>query len=150
MTYEPAGAIMQGLAYYRRREKEGRSANMNPAPPVISIFFASDRGSNLVDPVRTGASFQIPVSWKWRWIAGVLSSSARCLFESGSGLSWEAAVRFPGAIASLCRGKGALEQRKKRDTLLHVLDSGTRIDPSTRTLSRQTAEYRSWDETRTE
>ena len=35
---------------------------MNPAPPVIMIFLTSGSGSNLVLPVRIGASFQMPVS----------------------------------------------------------------------------------------
>lgn len=37
---------------------------MKPAPPVIMMFFTSGRGSNLVLPMRTGASFQTPKSWK--------------------------------------------------------------------------------------
>lgn len=39
---------------------------MKPAPPVIKIFFASSNGGNLVVPVRTGASLQIPVSCNCR------------------------------------------------------------------------------------
>ena len=35
---------------------------MKPAPPVIIMFFNSGLGSNSVVPLRTGASFQTPVS----------------------------------------------------------------------------------------
>jgi hypothetical protein len=57
---------------------------MNPAPPVIRIFFVSGNGSNLVVPLRIGASFQISVSRKRRWMVGIeSSSSAHCRFESG-------------------------------------------------------------------
>lgn len=35
-------------------------AYMKPAPPVIIIFLTSGRGSNLVLPVKIGASFQTP------------------------------------------------------------------------------------------
>lgn len=38
--------------------------HMNPAPPVIMMFFTSGDGSNLVLPVRIGASFQMPKSSK--------------------------------------------------------------------------------------
>lgn len=37
---------------------------MNPAPPVIIIFFTSGSGSNFVLPFRTGASFHTPKSSK--------------------------------------------------------------------------------------
>lgn len=40
---------------------------MKPAPPVIMMFFTSGRGSNLVVPVKTGASFQTPKSSKKFW-----------------------------------------------------------------------------------
>jgi hypothetical protein len=33
---------------------------MKPAPPVIMMFFTSGRGSKLVVPMSTGASFQMP------------------------------------------------------------------------------------------
>ena len=37
---------------------------MKPAPPVIIIFLTSGRGSYLVLPVKTGASFHTPKSSK--------------------------------------------------------------------------------------
>lgn len=40
---------------------------MNPSPPVTMMFFMSGSGSNLVLPVRTGASRQIPVSSSFAW-----------------------------------------------------------------------------------
>ena len=41
-----------------------RNTHMNPAPPVIIIFFTSGSGSYLVLPVRIGASFHTPKSSK--------------------------------------------------------------------------------------
>ena len=40
------------------------NAHMNPAPPVIIMFFTSGSGSNFVLPFRTGASFHTPKSSK--------------------------------------------------------------------------------------
>jgi hypothetical protein len=37
---------------------------MKPAPPVIMIFLTSGRGSNFVEPMRTGALFQTLLSSK--------------------------------------------------------------------------------------
>lgn len=45
----------------------GMGTYMKPAPPVIMMFFTSGRGSNLVVPVNTGASFQTPKSSKKFW-----------------------------------------------------------------------------------
>ena len=48
----PCRKILQGVSY------------MKPAPPVIMMFFTSGSGSNLVDPIRTGARFQTEESSK--------------------------------------------------------------------------------------
>lgn len=53
---------------FQQRSRLGeRATYMKPAPPVIMMFFTSGRGSNLVVPVRTGASFQTPKSSKKFW-----------------------------------------------------------------------------------
>lgn len=51
-------------------------AHMKPAPPVIIIFFTSGRGSNLVLPVKMGASFQTPKSSKNLRVLGFEADAA--------------------------------------------------------------------------
>jgi hypothetical protein len=47
-----------------RARREEVDAYMKPAPPVIMIFLTSGRGSNFVEPMRTGALFQTLLSSK--------------------------------------------------------------------------------------
>lgn len=66
MANDPAGAVECSRAIsWQRMAASGGSrggTNMNPAPPVTRMFLQSASGSNLVLPVSTGASFQIPES----------------------------------------------------------------------------------------
>jgi len=59
-------AIQQALGGFQsqveRRLGQRGGTHMNPAPPVIMMFLVSWLGSNLVTPLRIGASFQMPVS----------------------------------------------------------------------------------------
>lgn len=42
--------------------KDRNITHIKPAPPVIRMFLTSGNGSNLVLPVRIGASFHAPLS----------------------------------------------------------------------------------------
>lgn len=59
MTDEPAGAAGNIVSSWET-EMPSRVTYMKPAPPVIMIFLTSGNGSNLVLPVKMGASFQMP------------------------------------------------------------------------------------------
>lgn len=66
MSNQPTGTNTVRKAFL-----EGRrivASHINPAPPVIMIFLTSGRGSNLVVPINTGASFQTPQSSKNRLV----------------------------------------------------------------------------------
>lgn len=80
---------------------------MKPAPPVMRMFLQSGSGSNLVDPVSTGAVFQIPVSRKWRVAGGTLSPSSGRWRFAGVGCGDEGRLLLlPCAIAWWWRGEG--------------------------------------------
>lgn len=80
---EPAGAVWGGEVSVegsdpaqRGGKGERGGTNMNPAPPVTRMFLQSNSGANSVLPVSTGASFQMPESWKWSWMGGAAASLA--------------------------------------------------------------------------
>ena len=61
MSYKPTSTV----AVSRMTLSSGHeNPDINPAPPVIIIFFTSGSGSNFVLPFSTGASFQTPKSSK--------------------------------------------------------------------------------------
>jgi hypothetical protein len=65
MSHKPASTMAIRMA---GDECWGQKTNMNPAPPVIMMFFTSGSGSNFVLPFRTGASFHTPKSSKNLWV----------------------------------------------------------------------------------
>lgn len=81
---------------------------MNPAPPVTRMFLQSGSGANLVVPVSTGASRQMPESNRWRLAAAAAAADAASSawwwwrLDSGAGVGCEeGALRLllvPGAI----------------------------------------------------
>lgn len=83
----------QGQALWLRIRVAGRWTYMNPAPPVIMMFFTSGKGSNLVLPMKTGASFHMPGSPNELCRALVFVTSSPVSYASGSG--WVAVIHQP-------------------------------------------------------
>lgn len=62
MTNKPASSL--GVGQPKGWISRLAKTYIKPAPPVIMIFLTSGKDSNLVEPMRMGACFQIPWSSK--------------------------------------------------------------------------------------
>lgn len=79
------GALDSGIVTY-----------MKPDPPVIMMFFTSGRGSNLVVPVKTGASFQIPYSSKK--LGGLAPRNVPSQPDATIGCQWPSGSTYAGGV----------------------------------------------------